>query len=58
MSGDENAFSGLSIIDLEALRVQAEDELDTVRAAYPDSPSIPALEDHVSNIADEIRRYA
>jgi hypothetical protein len=47
-------FEGQSIIDLEVLRVQAEDELAAVRHTRPDSPSIPGLEQHLALVTDEI----
>jgi len=51
-------FRALSIMDLEALRVQAEDELDRVQASEPASPSVRALTDHLGRLATEIVRLA
>jgi hypothetical protein len=52
----DDPFRGRSILDSEALRVLAENELDTVKATHPGSPSIEALEAHLARVADEIRQ--
>jgi hypothetical protein len=54
----DGPFAGRSIMDLEALRVQAEDEIDRTRASNPDSPSILALTEHLGTITTEIARMA
>lgn len=54
----DSEFRGLSILDLEALRVQAEDELDRVQAIDPASPSVRALADHLGRLTTETVRLA
>lgn len=50
----DDPFRGRSILDLEVLRVMAEDELDTVQRTHPDSPSIAGLERHLGELATGI----
>jgi hypothetical protein len=45
-------FQGRSIIDLEAIRAQTEDELAAARESG--SPRVEALEAHLAYVADEI----
>ncbi|HXL88609.1 MAG TPA: hypothetical protein VN969_06415 [Streptosporangiaceae bacterium] len=54
----DSKFLGLSILDLEALRVQAGDELVRVQASDPASPSIRALTDHLGRLTTETVRLA
>jgi hypothetical protein len=54
----DDPFEGRSILDLEALRVRVEDELDDVQASAPGSPSIPALQDYLGRLATGIARLA
>jgi hypothetical protein len=52
----DEPLAGRSILELEALRVLAEDELAAVKQADPESPAIPALEEHLGRLAAEIER--
>jgi hypothetical protein len=50
----DGPFPGRSILDLEALRVMAEDELATIERTYPDSPGIAGLQYHLASGTEEI----
>jgi hypothetical protein len=54
----DDPFLGRSIMDLEALRVRVEDELDDVQASTPGSPSIPALRYYLGQLTTHIARLA
>jgi hypothetical protein len=46
----------MSLLDLEGERATREDQLDRMRATYPQSAAIRVLEDHLGDLAAEIAR--
>ena len=54
--GIDDPFPGPSILDLEALRVMAEDELTSIERTYPDSPAIAGHRHHLASVTEEIRQ--
>jgi hypothetical protein len=50
----DDPFLGRSILDLEGLRVQAEDELAAVEQAIPGSPGVAVMQAYLDLVTDEI----
>jgi hypothetical protein len=50
----DSRLADMSLPELEAERAMREDELDHMRAAYPDSQAVRILADHLGDLAAEI----
>lgn len=55
-TGHDSRLADMSLLDLEGERATREDQLDRMRATYPQSAAIRVLEDHLGDLAAEIAR--